>query len=162
MGAALHGGTAPSTQCPSTAGARTSPGRNPECARGPQGGRRSHRQLGRKPLGRATGRSLRWFTGSLGGNRTASGRLALAALPQSLSAPAPLSGTGAARGKSFRPTASRTYLTSSIKDPKECSSAAPMADISIWQKTGHFYFALTIAVTGGFHGGTTAEQHLRR
>src|SRR6266576_2406544 len=93
VGRAIHGGTAPSTQCPSAAGARTSPGRNPECARGPQGGRGSHRQLGRKPLGRATGRSLRWFTGSPGGNRTASGRLALAALPQSLSAPAPLSGT---------------------------------------------------------------------
>jgi hypothetical protein len=26
---------------------------------------------------------------------------------------------------------------------KEGSSQSPMADISIWQKTGHFYFALT-------------------
>ena len=143
VGRAFYGGTATSTQCPSAAGARTSPGRNPECARGTEGRSGSHRQLGRKPLGRATRRSLRGASWSTGRNRTASGRLALAALPRSVSPPAPLPRTGAARCKSFRPTASRTYSTSSIEDPKECSSATSMADISIWQKTGHFYFALT-------------------
>ena len=50
-----------------------------------------------------------------------------------------------ARGKSFRPTASRTCReekqTTKIKiHPR---SPTPMEDISIWQKTGHFYFALT-------------------
>jgi hypothetical protein len=49
-------------------------------------------------------------------------------LPRPLSAHASLPGTGAA---------------SSIEGPKECSSAPSMTDISIWQKTGHFYFALT-------------------
>src|SRR5207302_9483924 len=62
---------------------------------------------------------------------------------QSLSAPAPLCGTGPARGKSFRPTASSPYRKATIKSLQKCPAQPPMADISIWQKTGHFYFALT-------------------
>ena len=46
------------TQCPSTTRARTAPGRNFECARGPQSGSGPHRQLGRKSLGSTAGRSL--------------------------------------------------------------------------------------------------------
>src|SRR2546429_8206640 len=102
-----------------------------------------YRQLGGKPLGCIAGRSLRWFTGSAGGNRAAAGWFALVALPQSLSAPAPLCGTGPARGKSFRPTASSPYRKATIKSLQKCPAQPPMADISIWQKTGHFYFALT-------------------
>src|ERR1700730_838485 len=49
----------------------------------------------------------------------------------------------AARGKSFRPTASRTRHQCTFKSLQKCSSQPPLTDISIWQKTGHFYFALT-------------------
>src|SRR5439155_20442015 len=79
------------------------------------------------------------------GNRAAAGWFALVALPQSLSAPAPLCGTGPARGKSFRPTASSPYRKATIKSLQKCPAQPPMADISIWQKTGHFYFALTVS-----------------
>src|SRR5882724_1115862 len=143
VGRAVHGGTAQPAQCPSAAGSGASTGGNPECARGPQSGRRSHPQLGRKPLGRAPGRSLRWSSRCAGGNRTATGWLPLVALPRSLSAPAPLPPTGAARGKSFRPTASSPYRKSTSNSLQDCPTQPSMADISIWQKSGHFYFALT-------------------
>src|SRR2546429_4465590 len=74
-----------------------------------------YRQHGGKPLGCIAGRSLLWFTGIAGGNRAAAGWFAMVALPQSLSAPAPLCGTGPARGKSFRPTASSPYRKATIK-----------------------------------------------
>src|SRR5205807_8581017 len=88
------------------------------------------------------------------GDRTAVGRKPLVALPRTLSAPAPLSRTGAAFHKSFRPTASRTCGTNT-ETPKPnqtqipCACRSPLektleADISIWRKTGHFYFALTV------------------
>ena len=40
-------------------------------------------------------------------------------------------------------TAPNRRRAQSIQTPKEGFSQSPMADISIWQKTGHFYFALT-------------------
>src|SRR6266446_6699395 len=152
VGAALHGGASQPAQCPSTAGSRTSPGRSPECAGGPQGDRRSHRELGRKPLGRAPGRSLRGTSRSAGRNRTATRWHALAALSRPLLASDALP-ERIAIGKSFRPTASRT-CRSKPKTPREdqnqipCGCQSPLEkaleeDISIWQKPGHFYFALT-------------------
>jgi hypothetical protein len=76
-------------------------------------------------------------------------RLARAALPRSLLAVAPLSERTAQR-KSFRPTASRTCAaktktqTQNKHQNQMHSSPGPsLEDISIWQKTGHFYFALT-------------------
>src|ERR1700719_4339186 len=51
VGAAFYGSTAEGTQCPSPTRARTAPGRNLACARGPQSGSGPHRQLGRKSLG---------------------------------------------------------------------------------------------------------------
>src|SRR5204862_4187154 len=86
---------------------------------------------------------------------TAVGRKPLVALPRTLSAPAPLSRTGTAFHKSFRPTASRTCGTNT-ETPKPnqtqipCACRSPLektleADISIWRKTGHFYFALTLS-----------------
>jgi hypothetical protein len=39
--------------------------------------------------------------------------------------------------------AAATYRQSTLKSLQKCPSKPPMADISIWQKTGHFYFALT-------------------
>src|SRR4029077_12988700 len=88
-----------------------------------------------------------------GRDRTAVGRKPLVALPRPLSAPAPLSRTGAAFRKSFRPTASRTRGTSTETPQSDqaqisCACKSPLektmeADISIWQKPGHFYFALT-------------------
>ncbi len=103
--------------------------------------------------GVAAGRSLCGASWSCGGDRTAVGRKPLAALPRPLSAPARLPRTGAAVRKSFRPTASRTCGTNT-KTPKQnqtqipCTCKPPLektmeADISIWQKPGHFYFALT-------------------
>src|SRR3981189_1067307 len=152
VGAALHGGASQPAQCPSTAGSRTSPGRSPECAGGPQGDRRSHRELGRKPLGRAPGRSLRGTSRSAGRNRTATRWHALAALSRPLLASDALP-ERIAIGKSFRPTAPR-ICRSKPKTPREdqnqipCGCQSPLEkaleeDISIWQKPGHFYFALT-------------------
>ena len=76
--------------------------------------------------------------------------------PRPRSAPALLSRTCAAVRKSFRPTASRTCGTTSETQNQNqtqtpCACRSPLektmeADISIWQKTGHFYFALTRAM----------------
>ena len=55
VGAAYYGSTAEGTQCPSPTRARTAPGRNLACARGPQSGSGPHRQLGRKSLGSTAG-----------------------------------------------------------------------------------------------------------
>src|SRR5258708_36634124 len=143
VGTGVHGGTSQAAQRTPTVGSRTAPRGNSKRARGPQGGRRSHRQLGGNPLGCTTGRSLRGSSRCTGGNRTTSGWLTLVALPRSLSPSALLPGNRAMRGKSFRPTASRTHRKSTFKSSQKCCSKPPMADISIWQKTGHFYFALT-------------------
>jgi hypothetical protein len=56
MGTALQRGTSQPAQCPSTVVPRTAPRGNSKRAHSPQGGRRSHGQLGRKPLGRAPGK----------------------------------------------------------------------------------------------------------
>src|SRR6202011_3729604 len=147
VGKAFHGGTSQPAQCASTVGCRTAAGRNSKRARGTPSGRRSHRQLGWPPLGRATRRSLRGSSWCTGGNRATTRWLALAPFPRPLSAPAPLPSSHAARGKSFRPTACRTHRPHPLKSLQKCSSQPPMADISIWQKTGHFYFALTVSVS---------------
>jgi hypothetical protein len=81
MGGAFHGGTAQPAQCASTVGSRAAAGRNSKRARGTPGGRRSHRQLGRNPLGRATRRSVRGTLRCAGGSRTTTGWLALATFP---------------------------------------------------------------------------------
>jgi hypothetical protein len=88
-------------------------------------------------------------------DRTTVGQRSLVALPRPLSAPASLSRTGAAVRKCFRPTASRTRGTKSETQKRNqtqipCACRSPLektmeADISILRKTGHFYFALTLA-----------------
>src|SRR5258705_3968442 len=155
VGRAFHGGASQAAQCPSTAGSRTAAGGNSQRARGSPGGRRSHRQLGWQPLGRATRRSVRGSSRCAGGNRTTIGWLALATLPRPLSAPAPLPSTPATVRKSFRPTASRTRGTNTeTQKQNQNQTQIPSAfrsplqgtlelDISILRKTGHFYFALT-------------------
>src|SRR5258708_12494843 len=153
VGAALHGDASQPAQCPSTAGSRTSPGRSPECAGGPQGDRRSHRELGRKPLGRAPGRSLRGTSRSAGRNRTATRWHALAALSRPLLASDALP-ERIAIGKSFRPTSSRTCRSKpktppSDKNKKPCSCQSPFCKafeehISISHKPHHFSFALPL------------------
>src|SRR5580700_4211368 len=69
VGAAFYGAPTSSPRCASTAGARTSSARNPERARHAPGRRRSHRELGGKPLGGAPGRSLRGASWGTRGNR---------------------------------------------------------------------------------------------
>jgi hypothetical protein len=125
------------------------------CTRGPQSGSGPHGKLGRKSLGSTAGRSLCRASWSCGRDRTAVGRKPLAALPRALSAPALLPRTHANVRKSFRPTASRTCGTTTktqnqnhTQIPRACKSPLEEtmeADISIWRKTGHFYFALTRA-----------------
>src|SRR6202162_6467255 len=155
VGTAFHGGTSQAAQCPSTVGSRTAVGGNSKRARGSPGSRRSQRQLGGHPLGRATRRSMRGSSRSAGGSRTASGWLTLATLPRPLSPLAPLPSTPATVRKSFRPTASRTCGTKSKTKRQNqtqipCACRAPLEetvepDISILRKTGHFYFALTVS-----------------
>jgi len=89
VGTAFHGGTSQGAQCPPTVGSRTVVGGNSKRARGTPGGRRSHRQPGWQPLGRATRRSLRRSSRCAGGNRTKTGWLTLATLPRPLAAPLP-------------------------------------------------------------------------
>jgi hypothetical protein len=149
----FNGGSTKSTQCPSTTGARTSPGRNSERACGSPSRSGPHGQLGRKSLGGSAGRSLRRAPWSSRRDRTAAGWKPLVALPRALSAPALLPRTGANDRKSFRPTASRTCGTNSKTQKQNhtqipCACRAPLektmeADISTLRKTGHFYFALT-------------------
>src|ERR1700674_1333768 len=155
VGTAFHGGTSQVAQCTPTVGSRTAVGGNSKRARGTPGGRRSHRQLGWQPLGRATRRSLRRSSRCAGGNRTKTGWLALATLPRPLSPAAPLPSTPATVRKSFRPTASRTCGTNTKTQKQNqtqtqipCACSSPLEetvepDISTWRKTGHFYFALT-------------------
>src|SRR3984893_4291361 len=160
MGAAFYRSTAECTQCPSTPGAGPAPGRNLECAGGPQSGSGPHRQLGRKSLGGSAGGSLCGTAWSCGRDRTAVGWKPLDALSRALSAPALLPRTRASDRKSFRPTASRTCGTNTETQKQNqtqipCACKSPLektmeADISIWQKPGHFYFALTGSVPDEF------------
>src|SRR6266404_8846353 len=122
VGRTFHGGTSQAAQCAPTVASRTAAGGNSKRARGPQGGGRSHGQLGWNPLGRAPRRSVRGSSGCAGGNRTTSGRFALVTLPRPLSPLALLPSGRAARGKSFRPTASRPYRQSTLKSLQKCSS----------------------------------------
>src|SRR5260370_21957168 len=103
-------------------------------------------------------RCLRRITRGARGDRKALGWQSLAALPRPLSAAAPLP-CGAALGNSFRPTAYRSRRTktqSTKQDQNQIhpASRSPLeetleADISTWQKTGHFYFALSELFTHG-------------
>ena len=97
------------------------------------GRRRSHRQLGWQPLGRATRRSVRGSSGCAGGNRTTTGWLALATLPRPLSPPAPLPSTPATVRKSLRPTASRTCGTNT-ETQKQNQTQIPCASRSSWRR----------------------------
>src|SRR5262249_41033851 len=131
VGTAFHGAASESTQRPSTTGSGTPAGGNPECARRTEGRAGPHRQLGRRSLGCAAGRSVRRTAGCSGGNRTTAGWLALAALPETLSAPAALPGTGARYRKPFRPTAFRTCDTKSAASQRvqtqiPCTARTPL------------------------------------
>src|SRR5438445_105355 len=86
------------------------------------------------------------------GNRAAAGRIPLAAFSRPLPAATALPG-GAAICNSFRPTACRTCRSKTQTPNQDQNQTHPLsrspleetleADISTWQKTGHFYFALT-------------------
>jgi hypothetical protein len=153
VGTAFHSTASESTQCASTTGSRTPARGDPECARRTEGCAGPHRQLGRSSLGCTTGGSLRRTAGCSGGNRTTTGWLSLATLPETLSAPAPLPGTDTCLRKSFRPTAFRTCEAKSatsqgVQTQIPCASRTPLektleADVSTLRKRGHFYFALT-------------------
>ncbi len=142
----------PGRECPPATGGQPSAGGNSQRAGGAHGGSRSHGQLAGPALGRVARTGLRRLTRGARGDRTASGRFALAAFPRPLPAAARLPG-GAAIGNSFRPTACRSRRSktqSSHQGQNQIHSPArsPLeerleADISTWQKTGHFYFALT-------------------
>src|SRR5258706_3976126 len=69
-----------------------------------------------------------------------------------------LTGRGAARGESFRPTASRTHRKSALPSSQRSSCKPPLADISNLQKTGHFYFALT-ATTSSTRANFQTRRH---
>src|ERR1035437_5597127 len=164
MGAALYRCTAATTQCPSTAGTGTSLRGNSECARCSQGGPGSHGQLGRKSLGCAAGTSPRRSSGSARGDRAAPGWLALVAISRPLSPLATQPRTAVARGKSFRPTASRPSREEkqTTKTKIHPAPRSPLADISTWQKTGHFYFALTPGQSEVDTGGRQAYGFAQR
>ncbi len=143
VGAAFYGGTAQPAQCPSTTGARTSPGRNLECARGPQGGTGPHGQLGGKPLGRAAGRSLCGASRSAGRDRTAAGWHATGcASAAAICACAP------AQNRCARPQVLPAYglqdLPNEYRNPKTKSNPNTMClPITLGENhgSGHFYLA---------------------
>src|SRR3984893_17716866 len=154
VGRTLQRSTSQPAQCASTVGWSTAPGGNPQRARGTHGGRRSHRQLGWKSLGRATRRSLRGSSGCAGGNRATTGWPALATLSRPLSPPAPLPSTPAPARESFRAYGLRDSRNEEQNQKIRhmifgfdfCRSPLEETmdpDISILRKTGHFYFALT-------------------
>ncbi len=139
-------------QCPPATGEHPSAGGNSQRAPTPHGGGRSHRELARAALGSLARRRLPGITRGSGGDRKTPGWFALAAFPRPLPAAASLPG-GAAIGNSFRPTACRSRRSKTqsshpgqnqIHSPARSSLEETLeADISIWQGTGHFYFALT-------------------
>jgi hypothetical protein len=156
VGRAFHGGTSQAAQCAPTVASRPAAGGNSQRARGAPGSRRSHRQLGWQPLGRATRRSVRGSAGCATGNRTTTGWFALATLPRPLSPPAPLPRIAATIRKSLRPTASRTHGTNSetqkqiknkIKNKIKPNTMSLLSTPGGNRGTGHFYFALTRSVT---------------
>src|SRR5215472_1215929 len=126
-------------------------GGDPQRARGADRGGRSYRVLEGATLGRPRA-GVRRAAGRPRRNRTAARRHSLAALSRPLSAADGLSGRDAICN-SFRPTASRTRRSQTKTHNKNKKPFHPIsrpslaqaleADISTWQKTGHFYFALT-------------------
>ena len=114
-------------ECPPATGGQPSAGGNSQRAGGAHGGSRSHGQLAGPALGRVARTGLRRLTRGARGDRTASGRFALAAFPRPLPAAARLSG-GAAIGNSFRPTACRSRRSktqSSHQGQNQIHSPAP-------------------------------------
>src|SRR5260370_6297058 len=170
LATALCAATSLGCGCPPAPGSQPSAGGNSQPARGAHRGRRSHRQLAGAALGPVAGRRLRRITRSARGDRKALGWQSLAASPRPLSAATALPG-GPAIGNSFRPTAyrSRRSKTQSTKQdqnqihPASRSSLEENleADISTWQKTGHFYFALTYESSGSSAGRGKCRSSFR-
>jgi hypothetical protein len=124
---------------------REPPGADPECARVSGSGQRLQPALAGTSLGDPAGGGAAWIAGCSGPGREATGWQCVGALPQWLPAPGPLPGRADAfGGKSFRPTASRTRRQNQKKNQIRPSSYPSVEeDTSTWQKSGHFYFALT-------------------
>jgi hypothetical protein len=129
-------------ECAPTVASRTAAGGNSKRARGPQGGGRSHGQLGWNPLGRTPRRSVRRSSGYTGGNRTASGWLALATFPRPLlrlrHCPAPCD------RPQVLPAYSLQDLRNEHRDPKTKSNPNTMCPLITPggnRGTGHFYLA---------------------
>jgi len=143
-GSSVYRSTAECTQCPSTTGARTAPGRNLECARCPQSGSGPHRQLDGNRWGVLCGRSCAGLRGarsrSNGGWTEAIGcayrgrYLHLRACQNRCGLPQ----------HSFRPTASQD-LRNKHQDPnKQNQTQIPMYLQTTLEKnhgSGHFYLA---------------------
>jgi|SRR6516164_8853135 len=132
----------------SAAGAGASTGRDSEHPRGTHGGFGPYRDLERGALRTASGRCPRRNARRPSGDRTAARWQSLASFPRPVPATQALCESNAIR-KSFRPTASGprespTETTSTQQTQIHSASRSPLApDISTWQKSGHFYFALT-------------------
>src|SRR5207245_9316273 len=165
LAAALCRATRCGEQCPAAPGAYPAPGGNSQLAGGAHGGCRSHRELAGAALGLAARKRLRRIARGSRGNRAAAGRIPLAAFSRPLPAATALPG-GAAICNSFWPTACRSCRSKTQTPNQDQNQTHPLsrspleetleADISTWQKTGHFYFALTASEGVGYTGGKSA------
>jgi Helix-turn-helix domain len=147
VGEAFYGTARADRRRAPAAGTCPAAGADPQRARGAHCGGRLYGKLEGPTLGCAAGRCLRGAARRWRGNRTPAGWQSLASFSRPLLAASGLSGRAAIR-KSFRPTACRTCGSKSKTQNRKkgqiySASGSPLADISIWQKTGHFYFALT-------------------
>ena len=108
------------------------------------GGRRLHRALAGPALGDPARPGASGVAGGAGGGRTAARRQPLGPLPRLLSQPAALPEPAARARNPLRPTAYGACGPKERQTKVHSPSRSPLEeDISIWQKTGHFYFALT-------------------
>ena len=156
LGTALRGDTGAEQRRASASGAHASTGADSQCARGTDGRFRSHREMARSALGSSARRRFARACAAPARRSNAGSTGATGCVSADRYLPlAPLPGRG--RDRQVLPAYGLQDLPMQNRNPKPKSkpshpaSRSPVAksleaDISIWRKTGHFYFALTKGV----------------
>src|SRR6266446_5550067 len=143
VAAAFRAAAPRSWRRPPAAGTRPAAGTNSQHPRAAMGEPGPHRELAGATLGSPARPGLRRPAWSSCRDRTPTRWQYLVAFPRLLPAPATLPGRRPGVDNSFRPTASRTYRQETNPTKTKIHPESPLEDISMVQKTGHFYFALT-------------------